>query len=359
MTAPRFALVAVSYLHYAPKLDTACMPSNPATAVNRLPSDPATAVNWGILGTGGIARSFATGLQHTPGARLAAVGSRTLGSAQAFAAEFAVERAHGSYAALAADPKVEVVYVASPHPGHHLHARLLLEAGKHVLLEKPFTMTAAEAADLRDVARARGRFLMEAMWTRFHPVQQQVRAWLAAGEIGELRQLTCDFGFRADFDPASRLFAPALGGGAVLDVGVYVVSYACWMMGALPDAVASLSVPAPTGVDELSGAILRFPGGRLGVVSCSTRLATPHVARLDGTAGRIIVPDFWHAGRAILERNGQAPVTVDAPFTGNGYADEAIAVQQCLAAGLTECPAMPLDETVGIMAVLEEMLGKR
>ncbi|MGH2547899.1 MAG: Gfo/Idh/MocA family protein, partial [Thermomicrobiales bacterium] len=173
-------------------------------------------IRWGILGTGGIADKFATGLQDTPDAVLAAVGSRTIEAATAFAERFGNPRTHGSYQDLVNDPDVDIIYVATPHPIHHSAARLCLEAGKAVLCEKPFTLNAGEAADLIAYARERKLFLMEAMWSRFLPAAQRFRQLVADGAIGEPRILHADFGFRGNGDPTHRLFAPSLGGGALL-----------------------------------------------------------------------------------------------------------------------------------------------
>ncbi|MFN8568711.1 MAG: Gfo/Idh/MocA family oxidoreductase [Kouleothrix sp.] len=183
-------------------------------------------IRWGILGTGSIAGQFARGLAALDDAKLVAVGSRTAAAAAGFAQRVGAERAHGSYAELAHDPQVDAIYIATPHPLHHANTLLCLGAGKAVLCEKPFAINAGEAAAMIDAARARGLFLMEAMWTRFLPHMLRLRELLAAGVIGELRMLQADFGFRTEFNPHSRLFDPALGGGALLDVGIYPVSLA-------------------------------------------------------------------------------------------------------------------------------------
>ena len=180
-------------------------------------------VRWGILGTGGIARSFAADLRLTDSGVAVAVGSRSQASADRFADEFGIENRHGSYESLVADPAVDVVYVATPHPMHHDNAILALRAGKNVLVEKPFTMTAAEAREVVGVARQQGLFVMEAMWTRFLPDMALIRDWLARGVLGAVVTLTADHGQWFAEDAGFRLFAPELGGGALLDLGVYPV----------------------------------------------------------------------------------------------------------------------------------------
>jgi len=188
-------------------------------------------VRWGILGTGAIARQFVQGLNSVPEAEVLAVGSRSSASAQEFADRRSIPRRHASYDDLASDPDVDVVYIATPHPFHAENATLCLEAGKAVLCEKPFCVNAAEAERVVELAREKRLFIMEGMWTRFFPLMEEVRRLVSEGDIGEVRMLNVDFGFRADLDPASRLFDQRLGGGALLDVGVYCVSFAAMILG--------------------------------------------------------------------------------------------------------------------------------
>src|SRR5215216_7626821 len=199
-----------------------------------------TKTRWGILGTGNIASQFARGLVALDDAELVAVGSRTAESAEAFGERFSAPRRHASYAALASDPDVDAIYIATPHPLHHDNTIMGLEAGKAVLCEKPFAINAGQAQAMIATARERGVFLMEAMWTRFLPHMVRLRELLAAGAIGEVRMLQADFGFRTSFNPQSRLFDPALGGGALLDVGVYTISFAQMILGE-PDRVTGLA----------------------------------------------------------------------------------------------------------------------
>lgn len=318
----------------------------------------ASPVRWGVLGTGAIARKLAAALREVPGAALAAVGSRRLDGAEAFAREHGAARAHGSYEALVSDRDVDVVYVSSPHSEHRAHARLALEAGKAVLCEKPFAVNASEAADVVALARSRGCFVMEAMWTRFLPITRQVHAWLRDGAIGEPRMLSADFGFRAPYDPAGRLFAPHLAGGALLDVGIYPVSYASFVFGRAPVRVAALGQLSPDGVDEQAAMVLGHDRGELAVLSCAVRTETVHEARIDGTDGRIVVPSFWRATTARLERPGRDPITVELPHRGGGYAHQLDEVHACLAAGRRESATMPLDETVAIMRTLDAVRGQ-
>ncbi|MCU0490441.1 MAG: Gfo/Idh/MocA family oxidoreductase [Chloroflexaceae bacterium] len=312
-----------------------------------------TPIRWGILSTGNIARQFARGLQALPDARLTAVGSRTTEAAQAFAREFGVANIHSSYEALAHDPEVDVIYIGTPHPMHHANCMLCLGAGKAVLCEKPFTINASEAAAVIGVARQRNLFLMEAMWTRFLPLYVRLRELLAEGVIGEVQMLEADFGFAAPFNPSSRLFDPALGGGALLDVGIYPVALASMIFGP-PERITSAAQLGSTGVDEYCTALLGYSGGRTAFVSAATRTQTPHVATINGTRGRITLhAPWWRGTRMTVAAAGKTEVTYDVPLTGNGYNYEAAEVMRCLREGRTESATMPLDETLAIMRTLD------
>ncbi len=311
------------------------------------------AIRWGILGPGRIARKFAAGLGVLDDAALVAVGSRSQENADRFGDEFHVPRRHASYEALAEDPEVDAVYVATPHPFHKANSILCLEAGKAVLCEKPFTINAREAAEVIAVARERGVFLMEAMWTRFIPAIVKVREWLAAGAIGEVRMLAADFGFRGGRDPKGRLFNPELGGGALLDVGIYPVSLASMVFGGPPERIVSLAHLGETGVDEEAGIVFRHEGGRIAVLHTAISVTTSHSAHVMGTGGSIeIAPPFWKAERVVL-RTATGEERVELPLTGNGYNYEAAEVMDCLRAGRTESNIMPLDETLAIMKTLD------
>lgn len=310
-------------------------------------------IRWGILGTGNIAHQFARGLADTPDAALVAVGSRSAETAAAFGDEFDIPRRHASYADLAADDGVDAVYVATPHPFHKDNSILLLESGKAVLCEKPFTINAAEARAVVDVARERGIFLMEAMWTRYVPAVVRARELLAEGAIGEVRMVQADFGFRAGVNPEARLFNLALGGGALLDVGIYSLSMASMVLGPTPAEVVSTAQIGETGVDEQSAMLLRYPGGELAVLSCAVRTSTPVEARIIGTEGRILLHSpFFKCGALTVQRGGKEE-HIELPLEGNGYNYEAAEVGRCLRAGLRESDVMPLDETLALMTLMD------
>lgn len=313
-------------------------------------------IRWGILGPGSIARQFAKGLSVLPDAELLGVGSRTQSRADGFADEFGAPRRYGSYEALAADPDIDVVYVATPHPMHKDHSVLCLKAGKAVLCEKPFTVNRKEAETVLRVAKEEKRFIMEAMWTRFLPIVERVREWLRAGIIGEPRMVQADFGFRAGFNPQSRLFDPALAGGGLLDVGVYCVSLASMVFGEAPHDVKTLADIGATNVDEQAAAVLGYSGGRLALFCCGVRTSTPQDALIMGTGGMIrLHPPFWRGTCATLSVAGNEPETVELPYAGTGYNCEAAAVGECLRAGRLECNVMPHKETLQVMETLDRI----
>src|SRR5689334_11731768 len=249
-------------------------------------------LRWGILATGGIASAFTRDLQVV-GAPVTAVGSRDLGRSRAFAAEHGIPTAHGSYEDLVADPEVDVVYVATPHPAHAGNALLALDAGKHVLVEKPFTISEVEARAVMDRAAERGLVALEAMWTRWLPHMIRMREIIADGTLGELRAVIADHDQKANPDPAARMLNPELGGGALLDLGIYPVSFAWDVLGA-PDRVVALSDPTDTGVDGQTAIILSFPGGRKALLHTELDARGSNRAVVLGTEGRIEIDPVWY-----------------------------------------------------------------
>ena len=312
-------------------------------------------LRWGILGTGSIARKFTGDLLTLPDHSVIAVGSRTAESANAFATAHGIPRAHASYQALAEDAEVDVVYVATPHSGHRPAALACLNAGRGVLVEKPLAMDAAEAVEVATAARAAGVFCMEAMWTRFNPAIAKLRELIAEGAIGEVVSVQADFGFAAWYDPAGRLFDPTLGGGALLDLGVYPISLASMVLGE-PSVVRAVAGLAPTGVDSNTGILLGYPAGAVAVLHCSLRGETPQQATIVGTAGRIELPaPFYRPDSLTLHQPGKEPATDQYELPGAGYTFQAQEVARCVRAGLTESPLMPLDESISIMRTLDQV----
>jgi predicted dehydrogenase len=312
-------------------------------------------IRWGILGCGRIAGLFAEGLQAVPDAELVAVGSRSTENAEAFGEKYGVARRHASYEALAADPDVDLVYVATPHQLHRESTLLCLNNGKGVLCEKPFAINSAETAEMIATAREKNLFLMEAMWTRFSPVMTAVRDLIASGAIGEVRMVSADFGFRATPPNPHRLFDPAYGGGALMDVGVYVTSFASMILGT-PNRVVSQLTVGEQGVDEQAAFILGYESGALAILSAAIRTSTPQVATVMGTEGRIDIHSlWWRPTRFTLVNPGKDPIHFEPERTGNGYNYEAIEAGRCLREELTESPVMPLEETAAIIATLDEI----
>jgi predicted dehydrogenase len=310
---------------------------------------------WGILGTGYIADLFAKGLQAVPDAELVAVGSRSQATADAFGDRFNIPRRYASYDQVAYDTEVDVVYVSSPHPFHYANTLMCLNAGKPVLCEKPFAMNAREAGEMINTARAHGLFLMEAMWTRFFPLMVRVRQLLTAGAIGQSRLLTADFGFRAPFDPQHRLFNPDLGGGALLDVGIYPLSLASMIFGK-PNRVSGMAEFGGTGTDDQSAYMLGYESGALALLASAVRTDTPQTAVINGSEGRITIDHrFWCPTSMTLEVYGKETSYIELPIIGNGYNYQAVAVGECLRAGQTEHPVMPLDETLWLMETMDTL----
>ena len=310
------------------------------------------------MGTGGIAETFAADLTFTDSGRAVAVGSRHMDSAKRFADAFDIPNRHASYEELVADPDVDVVYVATPHPMHHANALLALRAGKPVLVEKAFTMNAAEARDLVATARAEELFLMEAMWTRCLPHIAEIRRLLAEGALGEIVTVTADHGQWFARDPGFRLFAPELGGGALLDLGVYPVSFASMVLGT-PDRIVSLVDPAFTGVDGQTSMLFGYASGAQAILTCTSSAKSPTRGAIVGTDARIeIEGDFYAPTSFTLITRGGDPTYFEAPDEGRGLWYEAEEVARCLREGLLESPLMPLDESVSIMETMDDVLAQ-
>ena len=312
-------------------------------------------LRWGIIGTGKIAASFAADLRHAKDCQLVAVASRTRDTAEAFGERYAIPRRHASYASLAEDPQVDVAYIATPNTQHYENSALCLQAGKAVLCEKPFTLNAREAAALIGLARQKGLFLMEAMWTRFLPAIEEVRRLLRDGALGEPHLLTADFGRRFRFNRASRLFAPELGGGALLDLGVYPVSLASLVFGP-PARISSMATLGSTGVDEQEGILLGYDGGRMAILTASMQTTTPEEATICGTQGLLRIHSPMHApSRITLIPEDGKPRTSGYAIRGNGLHYQAEEVARCLREGLVESDRMRLEESLQVMQTMDAL----
>jgi predicted dehydrogenase len=310
-------------------------------------------IRWGILATGTIANAFASDLALLPDTEIAAVGSRSQEAADRFAARHGIPRSYGTWQALADDPDVDVVYVATPHSAHHAATLACLKAGKAVLCEKPFTLDLAQAEELVEAARSGGVFLMEAMWTRCFPAIHTICGLIGDGAIGDVTAVHADFGATGDFAPTHRLRARELGGGALLDLGVYPVSFAQIMLGS-PAHIEAWARLSPEGVDENTAMAFGYASGAVASLTCSLIGDTPRTAAVTGTRGRIELPrDFFRPAGFTLVRGNAEPEWIATPFDGLGYHYEAAEVQRCLREGLTESPVVPLAETLAVMATLD------
>ena len=314
-----------------------------------------TPTPFGILGTGTIARLLTEAIAMSDAARAVAVGSRSGERAEAFANTHGIARAYGSYEELVADGEVEVIYVATPHPFHFEHSVMALEAGKAVLCEKPFCLNADESRKLIALARRKQLFLMEAMWTRFIPAIRRAKALVDEGAIGHISMLQADFGFAVPFDPKSRLFDPNLGGGALLDVGIYPVSLSSLFFGK-PVEISAQAQLGRSGVDERIAITLKHADGNLSNCMAALNTQTPTEAVIMGDGGYITLHRQFHFTQSLtLHRNNREPEQIDCPYPGNGYQFEVEAVCEALAASQTEHPLMPLDESQQIMETLDAM----
>lgn len=320
------------------------------------PPDPRTApsIGWGVLGAGRIAGAFVTALHARSSSRAVAVGSRSAERGRAFADRYEVPTVHSSYQDLVADPRVDVVYVATPHSEHRDNALLAIAAGKHLLVEKSFTRNAAEAREVLAAAEAAGVFVMEAMWTRFLPHVAAVHQLIDAGEIGEPVSLLADHGQFFPLDPGSRLYDPALAGGALLDLGVYPVSFAHDLLG-VPASVRAVGQLTSTGVDGQIGAVLDYGGRLQATVSTTLWAQTPTMALLSGTEGSIRVDGPFYAPSSFrVERRDGRRWSFEQRVP-HGLQYEAAEVARCITEGRTESPRMTWAQTLAVMETMDEI----
>ncbi|MHB9863693.1 Gfo/Idh/MocA family protein [Streptomyces sp. YIM S03343] len=318
-------------------------------------------VQWGILGAGKIARVFAADLAAA-GLRVSTVAARDPARAERFARAAGIPRSYGSYQALVEDPDVDAVYVATPQPFHAEQALLAVEAGKAVLVEKSFTADAPSAERLVTAARSRSVFLMEAMWTRFLPTFAEVRTALADGAVGELTGVVTHHFQKLDDSPSGRHHDPALGGGAIADLGVYGISCAFHLLGAPHDITVTGSA-TPYGVDTGASVLMRHSGGSVSTTVTSMVTPGPNTAAVIGTEGWISLDPYWFTSTGFTlydaGRPGKPMGRYDPPpHTGRGLHFQALEVERCLREGMLESPLMPLDESVAVMRALDEIRGR-
>ncbi|MFT4307717.1 MAG: Gfo/Idh/MocA family oxidoreductase [Microbacterium sp.] len=314
-----------------------------------------SALRWGVLATGGIAHAFAADLR-TAGLDVRAVGSRRADAAEAFAREFGIPHAHGSYAGLVADEEVDIVYVATPHAQHAENALAAIAAGKHVLVEKAFALDAAQARQVADAAAAAGVLVMEAMWTRYLPHMVRLRELVAAGALGEIRAVAADHTQRLPADPGHRLNALALGGGALLDLGVYPISFAWDVLGA-PATILTRGRIGETGADTEVGTVMTHGGGAISTSLSSSRATGPNTASVIGTEARFEIDRVWYTPTScrLVAPDGAVLEEVSGRVEGRGLQFQALAAQRLIAAGARDSDVLPIAETVAIMTALDEI----
>jgi predicted dehydrogenase len=309
-------------------------------------------VRWGIAGPGGIAARFVEAMTLVDDGVVSAVASRSLERATAFADANGIRGRYGDYESLATDPGIDIVYVATPNSRHRDDTSMYLAAGKHVLCEKPIALDAEQASDMAELARERKVFLMEAIWSRFLPSYRRMLDLIDDGRIGQVLQVEADFGFRQPFDPVHRLFDRALGGGGLLDLGIYPVQL-CHLLLGEPERVAAEGALLPSGVDGNVAAVLAHPEGALGVIKASLVVSLTCTARISGTQGWIDLPAFMHCPESLTLVGSGRRETIGTPWEGDGLRFEIEHVHRCLASGATESPVLELDESIAIARTLD------
>jgi predicted dehydrogenase len=313
-------------------------------------------INWAVVGTGGITNRFLAGLRDANGANLYAAVSRTQGNAERCAAQFGMKKAYGNYDDMLNDPAVDAIYIGTPHVTHKELAIKAFRAKKAVLCEKPVSINARELSEMIAEARAHKVFFMEAMWTRFVPPLVKVREWISSGIIGDVKLVQANFCFSTPFNPQGRLFNIDLGGGALLDAGVYPISLASMVFGGKkPEAVISMMYRGKTNVDEEVSALLSYGGPHTASISAALSTAAVNDGWIYGTQGRIHLPDFVFCHSANLAVNGRYSYHYEPEFLSNGYNYEAEEVMRCVKEGKTESETMSLDESLTIMEIMDQI----
>ncbi len=313
-------------------------------------------IKWGIVGTGGIAHTFAKALAILPDAELVAVSSRKKESAEKFAAEFNIPEYYVGADSLANDKNIDVAYISTIHPAHKSDTLSCLKGGKAVLCEKPLAMNGLEVSQMIDCAKKNNRFLMEAMWTYFFPAMVEVRRIISIGDIGQIRLVNANFCFNREPDPEGRLINPLLGGGALLDIGVYVIAFAQMIYGKEPQNISSNAHICATGVDEQCSMIFSYPGGSLASLNCSFSVDSPCQAAVYGTKGYIRIPHMFFHPDTFSVKIGELPEK-EYSFNrlGNGYTYQALEVMQCLRDGKLQSQIMPWSASASIMRTMDKI----
>lgn len=313
-------------------------------------------MKWGILATGTIAAKFADTINRMEGQQLVACASRSAEKAAAFAEKYSIPHAHGSYEALAADPEVEVIYIATPNNLHGENCRLCLGAGKHVLCEKPLTPTRTEGEALFALAKEKGLFLMEGFWIRHLPVLVEMQRLLAQDAIGDVVYARSDYGFIARGARKDRKFDSALAGGALLDIGVYNLGFMRMVMGdADPEDFSSRFHINEYGTDDFSSVLLRYPGGRTATVTTAIGVEMPRAAVIYGTEGRMELEDFQAAQRLTVYPAGKEPFTVEIPFEVNGFEYQVLEAERCIRGGSLTGTVLKPEDTLAVLGQMDAL----
>ena len=312
-------------------------------------------IKWGIVGLGKMARTFAQDLQRVEEAEIYGVASRSEDKAKAFAADFNATKHFGSYEDLAADPDIHIVYVATPHVFHFNITMMCLKQGKHVLCEKPMGMHAGQVQTLIAEARKRNLFLMEGIWTRFMPATVLMLDLIGKGTIGDIISVRADFGFKGNPDPKARLYNKGLGGGSLLDIGIYPVYLSMLLLGA-PNAIKAMARMSSTGVDIFCGMLMDFQGGGKAILDSTFETQTPTEALIYGNKGMLKMhADFHHSRRISTYNDGRLLETYEVDYPGNGYMHEIEEVHTCLSLNLQESPKLPLKTSLQLITTLDRV----
>ena len=310
-------------------------------------------MNWGIVSTGVIARNFAeTARRMGGGVTLHAVCSRSAQSAQEFADRYGIPKRYVGAEALANDPDVDIVYIATPHNLHDEDMKLMIAHGKHVLCEKSLTTDAKQAREIFALAKEKNVFVMEAFWTKLCPLYREVERVLASGALGEIRAVTAQYGYTTARE--ARKFDPAQAGGTLLDIGVYAIGFACMMLGYAFDSVHSSLVMNSAGTDAVDAVILR-KGGAVASLTCAIGAQMPVFGAVYGSRGRIEIPNFKCPQQATVCIDGEAPYTIERPFDVNGYEYEIREAMACVAAGKTQSDIMTPEQSIAVMEIMDEI----
>lgn len=308
-------------------------------------------IRWGIVGPGNIAGRFARAVKNVACAELAAVASRDGNRGAAFAETHEIPHVFEGYAEMAASDAVDAVYIATPHPFHKPCAELFLNAGKHVLCEKPMCVNAAEARRLQEIAARNGVFLMEAMWTRFLPAVLEAQKIIAEGQIGDIRAIEADFCYFTEPNSVPRLYLPSLAGGSLLDVGVYGLHFAAIFLGSAPETVTALA-HTDGGVDIHTSILLKYPNGAVANITSAIGVAKPETGYIYGTNGHISFPCFYGA-RELTLHTAQGECRIEKDYMGNGFEEEILEVCRCIQNGKSESHIMPLEESIAILQLMD------